>query len=65
MKYKFSSSLEVNYKPVADFIEEGEELTKNEIIEKCSGNVPFDLLQSLKEIEFDKIGKENGELYLV
>ena len=35
MKYKFSSSLEVNYKPVADFIEEGEELTKNEIIEKC------------------------------
>ena len=65
MKYRFPSSLEVDYNLLKQFLREGEELTKNAILERCSGNVPFELLQSLKELEFDKIGKEKGELYLV
>jgi len=65
MKYKFSSSLQVDYKPLNEYVAEGEQLTKNEILEKCSGNISYDLFQFLKELEFQKIGKENGELFLV
>ena len=65
MKYKFSSSLEINYTPLKDFIGEGEELTKDELLEKCSGKISYELLQCVKELEFKKIGKEKSELYLI
>jgi hypothetical protein len=65
MKYKFSPALEVDYRPLKDCIAEGEELTKDDVIEKCSGKIPYELLQFVKELEFTKMGKENSELYLI
>lgn len=65
MKYRFSPALHVDYSDLKKFIEPGEELTKKELLEKCSGNVSFELLQMVREIEFDLIGKEKtGKLYL-
>ncbi|MGI8634771.1 MAG: hypothetical protein ACR2KZ_05145 [Segetibacter sp.] len=64
MIYKFSEFLELNYNEVAKFIKEGEELTKNELLEKCTGEISYDVLQSLKELLFTKIGKTpEGELF--
>ncbi len=66
MKYKFSKFLEVNYDPLKAYLEKGEELTKGELLEKCSGEIAYDLLQQVKELEFDKIGKtDKDELYLL
>jgi len=43
----------------------GEELTKAELLEACSGIIPLELLQYVRELEFSFIGKEAGdELYL-
>jgi hypothetical protein len=65
MKYKFSPALNVDYSGLKEFIEPGEELTKKELLEKCSGNIDLQLLQFIRELEFDWIGKEkSGRLYL-
>ncbi|HEX2608046.1 MAG TPA: hypothetical protein VHK91_11730 [Flavisolibacter sp.] len=65
MKYKFPASLEMNYAPIAELINEGEELSKQEVLEKCAGQIDFTLLQQVKELEFEIIGKNSkGELYL-
>lgn len=66
MIYKFSEFLQLNYSQVANCIEAGEELTKNELLEVCTGEINYDVLQSLKEMEFERIGKTaEGELYLI
>ena len=65
MKYKFSPAINVNYNELKQFIEPGEELTKKEILEKCSGIVSLPVLQYIRELEFEMIGKEKkGRLYL-
>ena len=49
-----------------NYLRENEELTKNELLEKCAGEIEYDLLQNIKELDFSKIGKDkNGELYLI
>ncbi|MCW3111420.1 MAG: hypothetical protein JWQ09_5926 [Segetibacter sp.] len=66
MIYKFSDFLQLNYSQLEQFIENNEELSKNEILERCTGEINYDILQSLKELVFSKIGKTAaGELYLV
>lgn len=66
MIYKFSDFLQLNYSQLDKFIDSEEELTKNELLEKCSGEINYDVLQSLKELVFSKIGKTpKGELYLL
>jgi hypothetical protein len=66
MIYKFSEFLQLNYSELEQFINEGEQLTKNELLEKCTGEINYDLLQSLKELVFTKIGKTaKGELFIV
>lgn len=66
MIYKFSEFLRLNYNDLEKFVDVKEELTKGELLEKCSGEISYDLLQSLKELLFTKIGKTNkGELYIV
>lgn len=66
MIYKFSDYLELNYHLLEKFINNKEVLTKNELLQKCIGDIDYDLLQSLKEMEFSRIGKtEKGEIYLV
>lgn len=66
MIYKFSEFLELNYSQLEQFVKEGEQLTKNELLEKCAGEINYDLLQSLKELAFSKIGKTaKGELFLI
>lgn len=65
MKYKFSPALTIDYSELKQFIEPGEELTKKELLEKCSGIVSLQVLQYIRELEFEMIGKEkNGHLYL-
>gem|GEM_PF-1579586 len=65
MKYRFSENQIVDYKALAPFVPMGEELTKAELIDACSGVVPRELLQYVRELEFSFIGKEAGdELYL-
>ena len=65
MKYRFSPALHVDYTELKKFIEPGEELNKKELLEKCSGNISIELLQMVRELEFDLIGKEkSGNLYL-
>jgi hypothetical protein len=66
MIYKFSDFLQLNYQELEKFIEVKDELTKSELLEKCTGEISYDLLQSIKELVFSKIGKTaKGELYLV
>ena len=66
MKYQFSDFLEGNYDKLKPFLKVGEELSKKEILEKCSGEIDYDLLQQVKELEFEKIGKtDKDQLYLV
>ncbi|WP_018615667.1 hypothetical protein [Segetibacter koreensis] len=66
MRYQFSDFLEGNYDQLKPFLEAGEELSKKEILEKCSGEIDYDLLQQIKELEFEKIGKtDKDQLYLV
>jgi hypothetical protein len=66
MIYKFSDFLQLNYRQLEKFLNEDDELTKNELLEKCTGEISYELLQSIKELEFSKIGKTSkGELYLV
>lgn len=65
MIYKFSDALNLNYNQLEKYIA-NEELTKNELLDKCTGEVDYDLLQGIKELAFSKIGKTaKGELYLV
>lgn len=65
MNYKFSDYLELNYQPIAGLINDEEELDKKEILDRCTGEVDYEVLQSLKELVFSKIGKTpKGELYL-
>ncbi len=65
MKYKFSKSLTVDYNALRPFVPFGEELTKAELLDACSGEIPLEVLQYVRELEFDFIGKEGeGELYL-
>ncbi|MDQ6813542.1 MAG: hypothetical protein M3040_07400 [Bacteroidota bacterium] len=66
MIYKFSSFLELNYQQLELFVDDEKELTKDELLEKCAGEIDYELLQSLKELSFSAIGKTaKGELYLV
>ena len=66
MKYKFSKALNLDYSRLKDFINAEEEISKEELLERCSGEVSFELLQNIKEISFDKIGKsKKDELYLL
>ena len=66
MIYKFSQDLQLNYEQVTQFLNDEEELTKEEILQRCTGEIDYDVLQSLKELEFAKIGRTpKGELYLV
>ena len=65
MKYRFSPALRVDYVELKKYLEAGDELTKKELLEKCSGQVSFDLLQYLRELEFELIGKDNkDQLYI-
>jgi hypothetical protein len=65
MKYRFSRSLTIDYSALQPFVPFGEELTKAELLDCCSGEIPLELLQYVRELEFAFIGKdENGELYL-
>ena len=66
MKYKFSKSLNVNYSALEKYLHRREEVSKNELLNRCTGQINFDLLQNLKHIAFDRIGKnDKGELYVV
>jgi hypothetical protein len=65
MKYKFTEAMNMNYSPLKIYLKEEEEITKSELIERCSGEVSLLLLQNIKEIEFNRIGKTvRGDLYL-
>jgi hypothetical protein len=65
MKYKFSGAMNMDYSPLKIYIREDEEISKWELIERCSGEVSLLLLQNIKEIEFAIIGKTSrGDLYL-
>ena len=65
MKYRFQPSLTVDHNALKKFLAKGEEITKVEILERCAGRVDIVLLQYLKELEFDWIGKDlQEELYL-
>lgn len=65
MKYRFPGILESDFSAIKKFIKEKQEITKEELLEKCTGKIDLDLLQNLKSISFSVIGKdENGELYL-
>jgi hypothetical protein len=66
MNYKFSEYLRLNYQQIASLLNDEEELDKKEILERCSGEIEYDVLQSLKELVFTRIGKTpKGELYLL
>lgn len=66
MIYRFSTFLELNYTQLDRFLNDEEELTKDEILERCSGEINYELLQSIKELSFEKIGKTpRGQLYLI
>jgi hypothetical protein len=66
MNYKFSEYLHLNYNQLASLLNDEEELNKGEILERCTGKIEYEVLQSLKELVFTKIGKTpKGELYLV
>ena len=66
MVYKFSDALNLNYQQLHKFLMNSEELTKEELIERCSGEIDYDLLQSVKELSFERMGRTKlGELYIV
>lgn len=66
MIYKFSDFLQLNYDQLGRFLDTEEELTKNELLDRCIGEISLDVLQSLKELLFSKIGKTpKGEIYIV
>jgi hypothetical protein len=66
MIYKFSDFLELNYSQLDKYVNDEDELTKDELLQKCTGEVNYEVLQSIKELSFSKIGKTaKGELYLV
>lgn len=66
MIYKFSDALNLNYQQLEKYVVYNHELTKEELLDKCTGEIDYDILQSLKELVFSKIGKTaKGELYLV
>ena len=65
MNYKFSDFLELNYTELDAYLDASGELTKNELLEKCTGEIDYELLQSLKKLQFKKIGKTaKGELFI-
>jgi hypothetical protein len=66
MKYKIASDLQIDYSSLEPFVPDGREITKNELLDKCTGVVSYELLQSIKELEFDRIGRDvDGTLYIV
>lgn len=64
MKYKFSSFLNIDYSELKRFVPRGRELTKEELVERCSGEISAELLKAIKAIEFSRIGIDE-ELYIV
>lgn len=65
MKYKFSKAQSADYEKLKPFIERGHELTKSELLSRCSGAIDLQLLHYIKELEFEKIGRDNNDdLYL-
>jgi hypothetical protein len=66
MIYKFSNFLDLNYSQLEKYLDNKEPLTKGELLEKCSGEIDYNLLQSLKELSFSRVGKtDQGEIFLV
>jgi hypothetical protein len=66
MIYRFSDFLELNYGVLERYLNDEDELTKDELLEKCTGEIDYEVLQSIKELVFTKIGKTaKGEMYLV
>ena len=66
MKYLFSKFLQGDYDKLKPFLKQGEKLSKDELLKRCTGEIQYELLQQVKELEFDKIGKdEKGELFLI
>jgi hypothetical protein len=66
MIYKFSEDLTLDYQQLKKYVPLQHEVTKEELIEKCSGEIDYHLLQSIKELEFLRIGRTiTGELYIV
>ncbi|HEV7621722.1 MAG TPA: hypothetical protein VGO09_08315 [Flavisolibacter sp.] len=58
--------MNLDYTPLKKYIQKNEELTKEELLEKCSGEINIELFQSIKELEFKRIGKDGmEELYLI
>ena len=65
MIYKFSNFLNLHYEELENFIAVNEQLSKEQILERCTGEISYELLQSLKELVFDKIGKTAvNEIYI-
>jgi hypothetical protein len=65
MKYRFPKNMEVDFSALKKFVKGYEELTKDELLERSAGKIGLDLFQTVKELEFSKIGKdEDGELYI-
>lgn len=66
MIYRFSDELTLNYQQLQKYVPDDHEITKEQLLEKCSGEIDYQLLQSIKELEFARIGKtKTGELYIV
>lgn len=65
MVYLFSDFLNLNYDVLDKYLATGEEIGKSELLDRCSGKISYELLQGIKELEFEKIGKSAvGDLYL-
>lgn len=65
MKYKFPKSLDIDYAPLDKYLKEGETISKAALLERCAGEISLPLLNYLRELEFENIGKtQAGELYI-
>lgn len=65
MKYKISNFLNLNYSKLTNFLERNEKLNKEELLERCTGNINLELFQSIKYLEFNYIEKKsNGDLFI-
>lgn len=58
--------MNMDYRALYDFVPDGEEITKQDLLDRCSGEIERTLFQAVKEIEFHKIGKDqDNELYVI
>ena len=55
----------IDLEPLKPFIETSTELSKNDVIHRCSGKVPYSFLNLIKLLVFFRIGKTaEGKLYM-